>query len=127
MALSPFSLTLAETNLTQYAVQVLTTANNKYYYYVFSSPVAQGVAEQIAIDMCNDDFIENNSEERAVSVTSFTQYGVLDNPELDNEEELNYFIRKRYGEGVMVTLESIGFDNWDYEFLSEYTGPQELR
>ena len=127
MALSQFNLPLEETNLTQYEVRVKTTENNQYYYYVFSSPQSQPVIEQIALDMCDQDFIDDNNDERAVSVTSFTQYGVLDNPELDNEEELNYFIRKRYGEGVRVTLESIGFDNWDYEFLSEYTGPQEQR
>ena len=55
----------------------------------------------------------------------FTQYGVLDNPDLDNEEEINYFVQMRYGDQVKVTNEGIGFDHWDYDFLAEYTGPQE--
>ena len=125
MALSQFNLPITSTNLTQYQVRVLTTDGNRYYYYIFSSPQSNPVIEQIATDMCNEDFIEDNSEERVDSVLEVTQYGVLDNPELDNEEELNYFIQKRYGEKVRITMESIGFDNWDYEFLSEYTGPQE--
>ena len=53
----------------------------------------------------------------ASSVLEYTQYGVLDNPDLDNEEEINYFVQMRYGDQVKVTNGGYWFDHWDYDFL----------
>ena len=127
MALKEFTLLTEETNLTQYSVELLTTEGNNYVYYVFSPPMSSADAQQAATDMCNQDFVDDENPERVASVVAFEQFDVRDNPELDNEEEINYFLRMRYGEGVEIYMESINFDSWDYDFLDDYTGPREQR
>lgn len=119
-----YSLYIDQTTLTQYQVTLLTNKGLEFNYYVFSAPLTQSEVEQIAMDMCDEDFIEDDNDDRAASVIEFIQYGVIDNPELDNEEEINYFMRKRYGEEVTVNMEKVNFNSWDHDFLQDYTGPQ---
>jgi len=99
-------------------VEVTTENGEEYGYYLFMDPEEGDHPGTTAMYWCNEDEMENDSDDRAESYF-VEEYGVFDNPNCP-EEDINMYLQRYQGEGVRIVGDRIEVDHLEYCFIPGY-------
>ena len=114
--MTTYSIPVSQTTLTQFMVEVTTEQGEDYAYFLFQDPDEGDHPGTLAMNWCNEDEAENESDDTADSYF-ITEHGVFDNPECDDDEIINKGLERFYGEGVKIVGDRIEVDNLEYAFI----------
>ena len=113
--MTTYTLPVDQTTLTQFMVEVTTEKDECYAYYLFMDPDEGDHPGTTAMNWCNEDEMEDDSDDRADSY-SVEEYGVFDNPNC-LPQDINTYLQRYQGEGVRIVGDLIEFDNFDYAWI----------
>jgi hypothetical protein len=112
-----YSIPVAQTTLTQFAVEVTTVNGEEYMYNIFQDPNEGNHPGFTATQWLNEDEAEDESGDESDGEYFVTEYGVFDCGDCNEEEQINKNLRRYYGDGVRIVGDRIEVDNLDYVFI----------
>lgn len=115
--MTTYSIPVAQTTLTQFAVEVTTVNGEEYMYNIFQDPDEGDHPGTTAMMWLNEDEAEDESGDESDGEYFVTEYGVFDCPDCPEEDQINKNLRRFYGEGVRIVGDRIEVDNLEYCFI----------
>ena len=115
--MTTYSIPVAQTTLTQFAVEVTTVNGEEYMYNIFQDPDEGDHPGTTAMMWLNQDEAEDETGDESDGEYFVTEYGVFDCGDCTEEEQINKNLRRFYGDGVRIVGDRIEVDNLEYSFI----------